>query len=144
MGLDMYLTKKIYIGAQYDHNKIAGMLKLTQNEKPIEINLAKVASITESSVTWRKSNQIHGWFVNNVQNGTDDCKKYQVSFSQLTELKNLCIEALKTRDPEILPTASGFFFGSQEYDESYWGDVLYTLEQLNLLTEGDYAYQASW
>lgn len=32
MGLDMYLTKRIYIGAQYRHNNVKGVINLTKGE----------------------------------------------------------------------------------------------------------------
>jgi len=49
---------------------------------------------------------------------------------------------------ELLPTASGFFFGTTEYDEWYLYSIQQTIEQLEpLLTDGgdgDYSYHASW
>jgi hypothetical protein len=39
---------------------------------------------------WRKANQIHNWFVENVQDGNDDCKDYYVSRKQLEELRDTC------------------------------------------------------
>lgn len=39
---------------------------------------------------WRKANQIHNWFVENVQNGIDDCKAYEVTEEKLRELLNTC------------------------------------------------------
>ena len=35
---------------------------------------------------WRKANAIHRWFVENVQNGEDDCGEYRVSHEQMQEL----------------------------------------------------------
>ena len=32
---------------------------------------------------WRKANQIHNWFVQNVQGGEDDCGIYEVSQAKL-------------------------------------------------------------
>jgi hypothetical protein len=43
---------------------------------------------------WRKANQIHRWFVDNVQEGNDDCKEYYVDEDTLQELVNKCKEAL--------------------------------------------------
>ena len=53
---------------------------------------------------------------------------------------------------ELLPTQSGFFFGSTEYDEYYLEDVIQTRDMLKMelnepKTEGawpDYYYIASW
>jgi hypothetical protein len=40
---------------------------------------------------WRKANQIHKWFVDNVQDGKDDCGTYYVRPSQLEALRESCI-----------------------------------------------------
>jgi hypothetical protein len=49
---------------------------------------------------------------------------------------------------EVLPTVSGFFFGSTEYNEYYWQDIQETKEMLEkeLAKEsrGTYYYHSSW
>ena len=82
----MYLNKKIYIGAEYDFNAIEGKIEITRHGKPIPINFNKVTYITEEAVYWRKANQIHKWFVDNIQNGVDDCGEYYVSKENLEAL----------------------------------------------------------
>lgn len=145
MGLDMYLKKKIYIGAEYKHNQIAGKIELTKNGKPINIDLTKVNEIIESVGYWRKANQIHNWFVTNVQEDNDDCEEYYVEFKKLLELKELCLEVLKTKKSDALPTVSGFFFGSTDIDEYYYQDLEDTVKILESLDEnGEYYYRASW
>ena len=73
---------------------------------------------------WRKANQIHGWFVENVQNGVDECKKTYVPKEKLIELKELCEDLLHTKDKqkaqELLPATSGFFFGSTDTNDKYY------------------------
>ena len=49
-------------------------------------------SIIQQVGYWRKANQIHNWFVENVQNGVDDCGAYEVNEYQLQELLDLCEE----------------------------------------------------
>lgn len=49
-------------------------------------------SIVEYLAYWRKANQIHTWFVNNVQDGNDDCDVYEVSKLELETLLDLCRE----------------------------------------------------
>lgn len=88
MGLDMYLDKEIYIGANYDFNKIGGEIALTRNGNKIHINRQKVKTIVEEGLYWRKANQIHKWFVENVQDGNDDCGRYYVSEDTLKTLLN--------------------------------------------------------
>lgn len=48
--------------------------------------------LMEQIVSWRKANQIHNWFVENVQNGKDNCGCYEVTKGQLEELLDTCIK----------------------------------------------------
>lgn len=161
MGLDMYLSKRIYVGAEYGHRNIKGKIEITMGEdnKPIKVNFKKVDSIIENAAYWRKANAIHQWFVENVQEGEDDCKEYYVGVDKLKDLVHICkriaeiavIENGKIINAEIiddlLPTQEGFFFGSTDYDEDYIQDIKDTISQLEPLLEdetGDYYYQSSW
>lgn len=113
-------------------------------------------SIWEEIGYWRKANHIHKWFVGHVQGGEDNCEKYEVTESNLLDLKAVCEEvlSLKGKDEgrieEILPTTSGFFFGGTEYDEYYFSDIKRTIKIINdVLETTDFekelvAYQSSW
>lgn len=108
------------------------------------------ASIEVTCAYWRKANQIHKWFVDNVQNGEDDCDSYYVSQDKLKELLTTCRQALFTKDPNLIPPSAGFFFGSYDIDEYYWNDIKNTIKQidriLNLpeLSQLSFSYQSSW
>ena len=98
---------------------------------------------------WRKSNMIHHWFVNNLADGVDECQPILVRREDLEQLKELCIEAIAVPEnaPDILPTGSGFFFGSTDYDKYYFGDLNDTIGIITrcLDSKFDYfEYQASW
>lgn len=101
---------------------------------------------------WRKANQIHGWFVREVQDGVDECDRHEVSREQLFELRKRVktIEADHSRAEELLPSEVGFFFGTYEYDEWYFENVKYTREQLDRICESGLTenasihYQSSW
>ena len=188
MGLDMYLTRKKFVGANYEHRKVKGLISISTDGKEIPIDFNKVSYIEESVGYWRKANAIHNWFVENVQNGEDDCKTYYVSITELEELLELCKEVkrkailkegkIKNGEKlengewvsimedgkyienaeeieELLPTTSGCFFGSTDYDEYYMYDINKTIEMLEELIEEDkeyrkiglycdYIYQSSW
>lgn len=82
MGLDMYLRRKTYIGNNYK-----------EPEKQVKIDVPgitqeKVTYVEEEAGYWRKANHIHQWFVDNVQDGEDNCGDYYVSKEQLQELLN--------------------------------------------------------
>lgn len=40
---------------------------------------------------WRKADQIHNWFVENVQNGADDCDFYECTEEDLGKLLEICM-----------------------------------------------------
>ena len=90
---------------------------------------------------WRKSNQIHQWFVQNVQAGTDNCAEYSVGIDQLRLLSKTIEPALVSTAAasELLPTTEGIFFGSQEYDSYYFEDLKQTKEKIDSLI----AYQTA-
>ena len=150
MGLDMYLHKKTYV-KYWEHNGDDNYdVKVTKAGKPVNINPMKVKYVTEEVGYWRKANHIHQWFVDNVQNGNDDCGNYWVSREKLEELLGVCriVKIDKSKAEQLLPTASGFFFGGTEYDEYYYEDIDNTIEILEeaLSDESadDFAYRASW
>lgn len=143
----MFLSKKIYIGANYDFENVNATIHITKNGTPIDINPKKIKYIVEEQAYWRKANQIHKWFVDNVQGGDDDCKPYEVSGEQLLELVKLCKKVLKNKElaEELLPTQEGFFFGNTNYDEYYYQDLIDTITQLKDVNKDYwYTYQSSW
>ena len=101
---------------------------------------------------WRKANQIHRWFVQNVQNGVDDCGEYKVTAEQLIQLYNICNEVLNDHSlaEELLPAQSGFFFGNTNYDDWYFNDVENTKRIIDEILEykpyclDDLYYSSSW
>lgn len=112
----MYLTAKIYLPLESE--------ELQKKCKAVMNSEYEVGYVELRVGYWRKSNQIHKWFVDNIQKGVDDCGDYYVSEDDLKKLLTICNEALESKSPEIiLPTTSGFFFGSTEYDEYYRQDL---------------------
>ena len=147
MGLDMYLTaeKYVYSDEQPKINAVLADAGFNAKNKPVR-------SISVEIMTWRKANQIHQWFVEQVQQGTDDCKRYYVPIEKLQALVDVCQKVLVDRSlaRELLPTQEGFFFGSYEYDDMYFVDIQETLEFLVPVIRGqdwadwDFYYQSSW
>jgi len=150
MGLDMYLEKRTYV-KQWDHQSAEEKheVVVTKGGQPTKIDPKKVKYIIEEAGYWRKANQIHHWFVENVQNGVDNCGEYYVGSEKLTELLELCkkVEADHSLADELLPSASGFFFGGTDYDEWYYNDITNTIAILEEALEdehGDFYYSSSW
>lgn len=159
MGLDMYLSARKYIsGVEFSDDY------KTKTIRPEFKTLLNIAGLDESDVRqdlpsgrievtvayWRKVNSIHQWFVDNCADGEDICQPMYVSREKLMELRDLVHEARAEKDPDLLPPASGFFFGSTEIDEYYWNDLKETQDTLDDILENpkladwDFEYQASW
>lgn len=144
MGLDMYLSKKRFIGGEERTTlQITGL-------QP-EVNVAKVECIVEEAAYWRKANAIHRWFVENVQGHRDECASFDVSREQLARLLEVVAQVLAdpAKAAELLPTQSGFFFGSVAYDADYFFDLEETRRMLSDALRADepdtaFVYQASW
>jgi hypothetical protein len=156
MGLDMYLYRKSFVNSgDYVKPELREEVVVTKNGQPHPIIKSdRVVYVVERVGQWRKFNALHKWFVENVQGGEDDCREYEVRYEQLEELHDL-LQQMKANkgDTEFaqsqLPTQSGFFFGSTDYDQFYWGDIDMSIEILGeCLREkenySEYYYRSSW
>jgi hypothetical protein len=155
MGLDMYLMAEKHIsGYSFTEPTEREQYKTvidTMGATEIANMDSPSADITVTALYWRKQNAIHNWFVENVQDGSDDCKKYYVSREGLKVLRDICVQVVQSKDKaeELLPTTEGFFFGGTEYDEYYFEGIKETASRLTILlnkTPEDWAfyYQSSW
>jgi hypothetical protein len=75
-----------------------------------------------------------------------------VEREQLEDLVKQCEAALVAKDKAetLLPTQSGFFFGSTDYDEWYFEDLKATVTTLKAILANkafddfEFSYRASW
>lgn len=98
MGLDMFLYAEKSVsgyafadepekGEYHAIIRAAGLESLADPETP-------TATVRVVCAYWRKANHIHLWFVDNVQDGQDDCRTYPVGIGQLNELLDTCRRVL--------------------------------------------------
>lgn len=148
MGLDMYLTAKRYIWEHSEHDAelrdaLAKLPNLGHKGK-------RIKGIEVEAMYWRKANAIHKWFVDNVQEGKDDCGQYYVTREHLIDLREACRNAMYDPDnaDKYLPPTAGFFFGSTDIDEWYFHGLDDTVTGINscLDMDGDWSfyYCSSW
>jgi hypothetical protein len=151
MGLDMYLEKRTDVrlwNFQKEEDQFEVVVKKGGVTYP-NINPKNITTVVEEAGYWRKANQIHRWFVENVQDNNDNCGEYFVPKVKLEELLELCekVKADNSLAESLLPAASGFFFGNEEYDEWYFDKIEYTIEVLKEALANDdasYYYSSSW
>lgn len=160
MGLDMYLMKKLSVYGEFKHREVnKDEITITTNKRNYTFKANEVSEVTFQVLYWRKANAIHDWFVQNVQNGEDDCQEYWITRDKLVELRDVCKSTLDILDKadftihketdfltkeefeykvyevdeeelELQPKA-GFFFGSLNLDTWYYNDIKRTLDAIN-------------
>jgi hypothetical protein len=156
MGLDQYLYANKNIGSaewrgDEEQEQFSQIINATNAQRMIKGEETPSINVAIKVGYWRKANQIHAWFVDNVQSGEDECREHDVSRGKLQELLTLCqtVKQDPSKAEELLPRESGFFFGSTEIDEWYWHDIDYTIELLSRVLktvseDWNLTYQASW
>ena len=123
MGLDMYLSARKHFEKVNWHTLQAND-ELTYNSPeavyPQFNDLMELTQLTDVATDmygatvevtcayWRKANQIHNWFVTNVQGGEDNCGEYYVPQDKLIELLAICKHSLETKDPNIKEKGPGW------------------------------------
>lgn len=148
MGLDMYLSAKRSL---YDFDPEVAEIK-AKIDGAMNTSLGSVQEVAINVGYWRKANAIHKWFVDNVQEGVDEC---QESYLERDDLEKLLIAVNQALDNpelagEVLPPSDGFFFGSTDLDEWYFRDLQETKVLLErILGAPDFEkwyfyYRASW
>lgn len=101
MGLDMYLNR---MDKDMWSFKDAYLPEIFKTKPDLYEALKKYAYksnystyyMAEQVAYWRKANAIHNWFVENVQDGEDNCKDYIVQKENLTTLRDLCKTVIET------------------------------------------------
>ena len=78
---------------------------IARGGKPVtEIQPERISIVEETVMYWRKANHIHQWFVDNVQDGEDDCGNHSVTPEHMLELLDVCetvIDGSELVDEEV-------------------------------------------
>jgi len=157
----MYLSARRYVGrndySDRQNVKVSSDFNIMVDLAPE--GLTKYSDFGGISVSypvgyWRKANAIHGWFVNELAGGVDECQDIYVPREKLVELRDLCKSAISqpAMAGEILPPVQGFFFGGYEIDEYYIQDLSDTVKMIDHILsiipednwEWEFVYRASW
>lgn len=144
MGLDMYLETLPVIKGKTIKQLIAISNGLTEEKQSIikkyeqyivhQGDTCKWKSLLDRVGYWRKANAIHNWFVNNVQNGKDDCGTYPVHRNRLEELLQLCTKVLKLLDnaqKETIDVSVGIKYVDGKPEPVFEKHEIYTKDVIN-------------
>ena len=139
MGLDMYLTATRLIC-----NSDEGDLK----PKLQEMFGYPIDSVSTHSGYWRKAYHIHLWFVDNVQEGEDDCNRYDVSREELARLLDIVKQVMDDHNKASLLFPNHPNDRHLEYDEWFFETLQDTKDIIEKTLTMDhnwfFYYQSSW
>ena len=157
MGLDMYFYLRKWESKGHWDDDQSKVLDYDDALKELEKDIyERNFKSTETSYQvgyFRKFNALHNYIVNEFAKGVDECQKIYLDITDIKDLIQTLKSITKDNASQVLPTQSGFFFGSLEYDEWYFKDVEYAIELFEkvlkvLETDNkgkwDFYYQASW
>ena len=169
MGLDMYLEirKNEYRSKYHQDNGSDLALEYPKDITEFIPNLTNLSISRKTNYEvgyWRKANHIHNWFIQNCAykdecgNPIDDCRPIEITVDKLEKLLDNCKKVLADHSlaESLLPTQSGFFFGSTRYDEYYFDEIERTIKIIEPVIKfikhkleidsyiWEVYYQASW
>ena len=125
MGLDQYITIR-HKSTNAAYTKFNNYWNLSDEERAGKREPKDPAADLIIGY-FRKHHSIHKWFVNNIQNGNDDCGRYEIQLKDIENLKELCEEILshvtkEKREPK-------FYTGSDGEQHEVWQMDKYTVDE---------------
>lgn len=113
--------------------KDAAKKDMTFDELSKMVDDFRTFAYRNSDAYFRKVNFIYRYFSDKLEDEACYC-----TYNDLEELVERCDKVLKDHDlaEELLPTQSGFFFGSTDYDKWYFDDVKDCKKQISKLLKG--------
>lgn len=114
----MYAARRHYV-KQWDYQQPEERysVTVTQGGKPVAgIRPERVSLVEEELMRWRKANHIHQWFVQNVQDGEDDCRTYWVPEDKLRELLAVCKHVIENSELVDGVTSAGTMYDKEHPD----------------------------
>lgn len=114
MGLDMYLEvhRSTYLPKGKRTIDLDNLKDDFEHYFDDDFGCSNRIGITEQVGYWRKANAIHHWFVENVQEGVDECQTSDVDEEDIDNLLNLC--------NNILDKIEGLEFIISDESKSYY------------------------
>jgi len=98
MGLDIYLSKKTFIGAMYKSQAIAGSFSLFKRGKKIPVRLERLTYVIEDIFHGRKTHWLHHWLDIELPEILGNAEDQEISEDLMDRLHQACIEVLAHRD----------------------------------------------
>ena len=98
MGLDIYISKKTFIGAMFHASGVNGIISLTKRGKQIPIKLQRVAYVIEDIYHGSKTHWLHNWLNRELPEELMNAKECEISEDVMDRLHRVCNEILAHRN----------------------------------------------
>ena len=97
MGLDIYLSKKTFIGAKYKSQAITGSISLFKRGKKIPVKLERLTYVIEDIYHGSKTHWLHHWLDVELPECLGNAEDQEISEDLIDRLHDACIEVLRHR-----------------------------------------------
>ena len=98
MGLDIYLSKKTFIGAMFKSSEVSGTILLTKRGKPIPIRPERVTYVEEDVYHGRKTCWLLEWLNHELPEALTGTGEQEIDDNVVDRLHQGCIEVLAHRN----------------------------------------------
>ena len=98
MGLDIYLSKKTFIGAMYKSQAITGSISLFKRGKKIPVRLGRLAYVIEDIYHGSKTHWLHHWLELELPEYLGNAEDQEISEDLMDRLHQACIDVLAHRN----------------------------------------------
>ena len=155
MGLDVYISKKIFIGAMYKSCGITGEIRLFSRGKEIPVVLENVSFIIEQVFHGRKTWWLLEWLNRELDGAlSGDGEDREISREDLIRLCRSCAEVLRHKDEQDFHAVCREHLGcpvNEDLDEEARGILLQDIQELKEAIEralpdenATFTVSASW
>ena len=97
MGLDIYLTKKTFIGAMFRSSEVGGTISLTKRGVPIPIKAERLAYVEEDIFHGRKTYWLLEWLNHELAEVLTNAGEQEISGEVMDRLHQACVDVLAHR-----------------------------------------------
>ena len=97
MGLDIYLSKKTFIGAMYDSCGISGAVSLFKRGRKIPIELRRLAYVIEDVYQGRGAYWLLEWLNHELPDALANTQEREIDEAVMDRLHQACAEVLSHR-----------------------------------------------
>ena len=102
MGLDIYLSKKTFIGAMFRSSEVNGTINITKHGKQIPIKLQRMSYVIEDIYHGNKTHWLHSWLNRELPEMLGNAEEREIDCDVMDRLHRVCIEILAHRNsPDV-------------------------------------------